>query len=46
VERRRAVVSRIGVLRRVDERLGIGVRVNGVHCQETWGIRKRVRKGG
>jgi len=40
------VVSRICVLRRVDERLGIGVRMNGVHCQETWGIRKRVWKGG
>lgn len=40
------VVSRVGVLRSVDERLGIGIRVNGVHCQETWGIRKRVWKGG
>ena len=43
------VVCRIGVLRGEHECLSIGIRVNGIHGRETWGMRRRVwksRKGG
>ncbi len=48
VERGAVVLSRIGVLRRVDKRLSFGVRMNGVHCQsqKRWGMRRRVWKEG
>jgi len=44
MERRAVVVNRISVLSRGHECLSIGGRVNGVHCLETWGMRRMVRK--
>jgi hypothetical protein len=42
------VVSWGGVLRRVDERLGTGVGVNGVHCKDVGHSQEdmEVKKGG